>query len=92
MFGVLAYGDSVLRLAPRGFNVLPTQAPATTGAGPTSVLYAYCQDVDDMYARATLAGAKSDDAPSDMPWGDRICILADPDGYIWSFATKYVEE
>jgi uncharacterized glyoxalase superfamily protein PhnB len=25
--------------------------------------------------------------PADMPWGDRMASLTDPDGHTWNFAT-----
>jgi uncharacterized glyoxalase superfamily protein PhnB len=89
IFGVMSYGDSVIRLAPEGYNVLPSKAPASEGSSPTSILYTYCQDVDALFEQAKAGGAKLIQAPEDKPWGDRICILQDPDGYIWTFATKY---
>lgn len=37
-------------------------------------------DVDKEYARVTASGAKSVFAPQTMPWGQRTCYIADPDG------------
>lgn len=36
--------------------------------------------VDAEYARCTAAGARSVFAPTTMPWGQRTCYIADPDG------------
>lgn len=38
------------------------------------------KDVDDEYARVTESGAKSVFAPKTMPWGQRTCYIADPEG------------
>lgn len=64
------------------------KAPVTTGVTPPVSLYAYCDDVDALYARATAAGARGDLPPQDMFWGDRMCRLTDPDGHVWNFATN----
>lgn len=37
-------------------------------------------DVDKEYARVTALGAKSVFAPQTMPWGQRTCYIADPEG------------
>ena len=31
--------------------------------------------------------AKADQAPTDMPWGDRMCNVSDPFGHNWAIAT-----
>lgn len=36
--------------------------------------------VDAEYARCTAAGARSVFPPTTMPWGQRTCYIADPDG------------
>lgn len=59
---------------------------ATKVKSPIS-LYVYCEDVDKFYKDAVAAGAKSLLMPEDTFWGDRMCSLEDPDGYIWNFAT-----
>jgi uncharacterized glyoxalase superfamily protein PhnB len=64
-----------------------SQAPASSGVRPAVALYLYCDDVDAQYARATAAGAQGEMPPQDMFYGDRVCMLTDPDGYIWNFAT-----
>jgi uncharacterized glyoxalase superfamily protein PhnB len=39
------------------------------------------QDVDALAARATSAGARLDQEPTDMPWGSRDFAISDPDGF-----------
>lgn len=37
-------------------------------------------DVDEQYLRATSMRAKSVFPPQTMPWGQRTCYIADPEG------------
>jgi uncharacterized glyoxalase superfamily protein PhnB len=39
------------------------------------------QTVDDVAARVKKAGGRLEQEPADMPWGARIFVLSDPDGY-----------
>jgi uncharacterized glyoxalase superfamily protein PhnB len=80
--------DAVVMLGPEGAFGNPCKSPATMGAPPPVGLYIYCDDVDALFRQATKAGAASRCDPQDMFWGDRMCQLADPDGYLWSFATN----
>ncbi|HEY7027925.1 MAG TPA: VOC family protein [Gemmatimonadales bacterium] len=46
------------------------------------------QDVDGLAARAKGSGIVLDQEPSDMPWGARIFMLTDPDGFKISFSKE----
>ena len=72
------HGDSVLMLIRRG-----DQVTATHGA---AALYTYVPDVDAALAHAREAGAGVTEA-EDQPWGDRVAMVTDPDGYRWVLAT-----
>ncbi len=62
--------------------------PAPDAASPAPVtLWLYVPDCDAAYQRAVGAGARSTMEPADMFWGDRCAGVADPYGYLWSFAT-----
>jgi PhnB protein len=50
-------------------------------------MYCYTPDVDALVARAQAAGAEVAAAPADQFWGDRTCLLVDPDGHAWMWAT-----
>jgi uncharacterized glyoxalase superfamily protein PhnB len=39
------------------------------------------QSIDEIADRAKKAGAKLEQEPADMPWGSRIFVISDPDGY-----------
>jgi PhnB protein len=62
--------------------------PAPTASQPVSVtMWLYVPDCDKAFKQAVAAGAKSTMDPADMFWGDRCGSVADPYGYLWSFAT-----
>jgi PhnB protein len=67
------------------------KSPATTGTRPSSSLYVYCDDVDALFQQAAAAGARVESPPQDMFWGDRVCTVIDPDGYLWSFGTNVAD-
>lgn len=54
-------------------------APAP-GAGDRVALWFYVDDVDATHARWRTAGGDSVAEPADMPWGERVAQVRDPDG------------
>ena len=66
------------------------RAPALDGSTPV-VLYVYVEDVDETVQRAVAHGARILMAAADQPWGDRIAWFIDPEGHVWTVATR-VEE
>ena len=66
--------------------VLIRKGDATTPTGGAAALYTYVEDVDRAVSQARLAGAGVDE-PEDKPWGDRVAVVTDPDGYRWVLAT-----
>ena len=77
-YAEMRHGTSVLMLIRRG-----DQATATGGA---AALYTYVPDVDAAIVQAREAGAGVAEA-EDQPWGDRVAVVTDPDGYRWVLAT-----
>jgi uncharacterized glyoxalase superfamily protein PhnB len=61
-------------------------APSTSNPVPVT-MWLYVADCDAAFSRAVDAGAKATMQPADMFWGDRCAAVADPFGYLWSFAT-----
>jgi len=57
----------------------------------TAFLYVYVNDTDATYQRALDAGARSLEEPSDMPYGDRRCMVEDKWGNTWQIATHVGE-
>ncbi len=76
--GDMTWHDAVIMVAP---GDLPERTTSPIA------LYIYCEDVDALFTRATSAGATVLMPPADMPWGDRMTSLNDPDGHTWNFAT-----
>ncbi|MGH9204169.1 MAG: VOC family protein, partial [Vicinamibacterales bacterium] len=71
-------GEVVVMLVRKGDDASPT--------GGAAALYTYVEDVDSAVALAREAGAGVADA-EDKPWGDRVAVVTDPDGYRWVLAT-----
>jgi uncharacterized glyoxalase superfamily protein PhnB len=73
---VIKIGDSVVMISDSGIR---SPMPA--------FLYVYVSDTDTTYRRALDAGARALEAPSDMPYGDRRCMVEDNWGNTWQIAT-----
>jgi len=50
------------------------------GDGPRFELFVYVDDVDDTVGRMRDASVPILREPEDMPWGERVAFVADPDG------------
>lgn len=50
------------------------------GALPTTEMFVFVDDVDAVLARLTGEGAAVLRGPLDMPWGERIAHVTDPEG------------
>jgi lactoylglutathione lyase len=57
------------------------------GPGPRHELFVYVEDVDTTVAALRGAGAEIVREPVDMPWGERVGFVADPEGNLVSLAT-----
>jgi uncharacterized glyoxalase superfamily protein PhnB len=66
--------------------ILVRKGDVATATGGAAALYTYVGDVDEALTRARKAGAGVDEA-EDKPWGDRVAVVTDPDGYRWVLAT-----
>ena len=77
-YAEMRHEDSVVMLIRKGDPATPT--------GGAAALYTYVDDVDRALAQARTAGAGVEEA-EDKPWGDRIAVVTDPDGYRWVLAT-----
>ncbi len=54
----------------------------------TGMLNIFVDDVDAHHARSLAAGAKIVFPPTDQPYGQREYGVSDPEGRLWSFATR----
>jgi PhnB protein len=72
-------------------TMMDAKAPHAMGGSPIS-LWVYVEDADNLYKRATTAGARVADGPMgkmmDQFWGDRCGTVIDPEGYYWTIATR----
>ena len=56
------------------------QYGAAVGDGVRFELFVYVEDVDELVERLRRAGVAVLREPADMPWGERVAAVADPDG------------
>jgi PhnB protein len=78
-------GDSVIMIGdemPGGTE----PSPKKLGGSPVS-LFVYVEDVDEVFRRATEAGAATVEEPEDRFYGDRVAMFDDPFGHRWNIAT-----
>jgi lactoylglutathione lyase len=77
--GSTAFGIVSRELAGSHFD----QPLPPSGLGASEVGFVVPRDeVDALYKRAIAAGAKSEVAPIDRPWGQRVSYVRDPDGHL----------
>src|SRR5262245_10207738 len=69
---------------------LPSRAPAADGTSPV-VIFVYVPDVDRTVERACTCGGKVLVPLQNQFWGDRIAWLMDPEGHVWTVATRIEE-
>jgi uncharacterized glyoxalase superfamily protein PhnB len=85
--GQIRIGDTILFVALQPDNRDTYLSPGVLG-GTTTAVYSYWEDCDAAFSRAVEAGAKAIDSPVDLPWGDRVGLVRDPFGHLWSIATR----
>jgi len=77
--------------------MLSPEAPSQGSLSAKSIgntpvtLYVLVDDVDAAFAGAVAAGGRVLMPVADMFWGDRCCMVADPDGNKWMLATHKSE-
>jgi len=57
------------------------------GQGPRHELFVYVEDVDAIARDVETHGGSVLKPPADMPWGERVGFVADPEGNVVSLAT-----
>ena len=85
----LKIGDASFMLADE-YPDMGHRSPASLGGTPVSMLV-YVENVDQVVAQALAAGAKELRPVADQFYGDRVGMVADPFGHVWSIAT-HVED
>jgi PhnB protein len=69
---------------------LPSRAPQPDGTSPV-IIFVYVEDVDGTVERAVARGAKVLVPLQNQFWGDRIAWVMDPEGHVWTLATRIEE-
>jgi len=69
---------------------LPSKAPQTDGSSPV-VIFIYVPDVDQTIGVAIEYGAKILVAAQNQFWGDRSAVIMDPNGHVWTVASRIEE-
>ena len=64
------------------------RVPDAATEGDRVALWFYVDDVDDAHRSWLAAGGSSLDAPADMPWGERVARVRDPDGNVAHLGTE----
>ena len=86
---LLRFGPAMLMLEAEA-PALPSRAPNVDGSSPV-VIYVYVADVDAAVDRALARGATLIVPVETQFWGDRMGWIRDPEGHMWTIATR-VEE
>jgi lactoylglutathione lyase len=66
-------------------GIVTTESPkmligVEAGPGPRFEMFVYVDDLDALVERFRGDGTKVFAEPQDMPWGERLAYVADPDG------------
>ncbi len=89
MHAELRLRDTTLMLSPEAPQMQNLSA-RSIGGTPVS-LYILVENVDAVFGTAVSAGGKVLMPVMDMFWGDRCCMIADPEGNRWMVATHKAE-
>ena len=57
------------------------------GTGPRFELFVYVENVDVLFGALKAVGVKVIAPPDNMPWGERVAFVTDPDGNPVALAT-----
>jgi PhnB protein len=76
-------GDSIIMLAEETEQF---RSPQSFGGSAVSI-FLYVEDVDTWFRRATEAGAKTIRPVQDQFYGERLGMLQDPFGHVWTIST-----
>jgi PhnB protein len=85
MHAELKLGDSKFFVNDAMTKILPSFPEP--GATNPMYIHLYVTDVDTIFNRAVVGGARVDLPVQDMFWGDRYGVVTDPFGQQWGIAT-----
>jgi PhnB protein len=89
MHAEMKIGNSIIMINDE-FPEWGCAGPSTLGSTPVS-FYIYVENCDELFERATKAGATAIFPVSDSFWGDRHGCVQDPFGHKWSIATHVAD-
>ncbi|MFD8009520.1 VOC family protein [Streptomyces sp. NPDC058955] len=69
-----------LRIGDTDLGLVSKEGPAAGAAAPRILLSIGVDDVDDALGRVEALGGTVGGDPHDMPWGQRVAHVRDPDG------------
>jgi PhnB protein len=87
--GLLTIGPEMIMIEAE-WPTLPSRAPASDGTSPV-VIFVYVPDVDRTVERVLACGGKVLVPAQNQFWGDRTAWLMDPQGHVWTVATRIEE-
>ncbi|TDK25176.1 hypothetical protein E2F48_07755 [Arthrobacter crusticola] len=80
--------DVFVSLRVGGATVAIAADEVPTAAADRIALWFYVDDADSAYEQALRAGGQPVRAPADMPWGERVASIKDPDGFLISMGAE----
>jgi lactoylglutathione lyase len=84
--GYVGMSRGAAELAVTSVDSPRTLAGVEPGPGPRGELFVYVEDLDAAVAALRAARATVHRESADMPWGERIAFLADPEGNLVTLA------
>jgi uncharacterized glyoxalase superfamily protein PhnB len=82
----LRIGDHRAQLVFGSGAVIVRSGAAAAEAAPSHSVMVRVENVDEHYARAVAAGAKTSGMPTTYPYGERQYAAQDPAGHWWVFS------
>jgi len=83
----LSFGNDIFMTGSARDDIFAFRTPAQLGGRYTHAICGYADDPDGHCARARAAGAEIMQEPADQPYGARVYVARDPEGFVWCFGT-----
>jgi PhnB protein len=83
---LLKIGPAMIMIE-REWPSVASRPPARDATSPV-VIFIYVEDVDATIERAVGHGATVLSPPANQFWGDRVGWIMDPEGHVWTVATR----
>lgn len=83
----LRFGSSIFMTGSARDDRYKMRTPQQLGGAYTHIICGFTPEPDAHCARARAAGAEIMEEPTDKPYGARMYVARDPEGYVWCFGT-----